>query len=397
MKSCDALMLCHDVDRGSELDGKFYSQLIDPVRMQLIQQGYSVSVMSHPYSAVQKGKIFGQTYSMNRKYFLMKSLEKIIRKSSKSRETFEESNEFQFWVELLRSLNCRFIVLIGAPPALCLAASKLKILVVEIFHGFGYHRIPWGYENRKLNELPTHFISFDMTSLKTFQSHFGSVPKTFIASRPNLENELGLAQYESSKTKESSAPWGQKVTVLVSLGWMEFVNGKMLEISKSRIWPKVIDEIQGSAEIDIQWVIRPHPVMLREKRFGKHISELERRISMMDNCYSIKEATASLPSLLEQIDVHLTSFSEIAFETALAGVPTLFLSDEVGENGQLSGRFDELFSSGLAEVSDGQIATMVTWLRNAKRSLPSFKSQNIPSVMDVLTEEIIPSGMGTLQ
>ena len=391
------MMLCHDVDRGIELDGKFYSQLIDPVRMQLIQQGYSVNVMSHPYSAVQKGKIFGQTYSMNRKYFLMKALEKIIRKLFKNRGNSEESKEFQFWVELLRSLDCKFVVLIGAPPALCLAASKLKILVVEIFHGYGYHRIPWGYENRKLNELPTHFISFDMTSLKTFQSHFGSVPKTFIASRPNLENELGLARYETSKTKESFAPSDPKVTVLLSLGWMEFVNGKMLEISKSKIWPKVIDEIQCSAEIEIQWVIRPHPVMLREKRFRKHISEIERRISLMDNCCSIEKATASLPSLLEQIDVHLTSFSEIAFETALAGVPTLFLSDEVGENGQLSGRFDELFSSGLAEVSDGQIGTVVTWLRNTKRSPSSLKSQNSPSVMDVLTEEIIPPGTGTLQ
>jgi hypothetical protein len=288
-------------------------------------------------------------------------------------------------------------VLIGAPPALCTAASELGLSVVELFHGYGYHQIPWGYDRRETKELPTHFISFDLTSLKTFQDFFDSNPKTYFSCRPNVDHDVGLTQHSTFDTEQSHIGYGRRVSVLLSMGWMEFINGELLEISKDRIWPKIIDEIQEIAGDEVQWYIRPHPMMLRDKKFRKHIEEIRLKISSMDNCCSIEESTISLPYLLEKIDVHLTFFSEIAFEAASAGVPTLFLSDQVGEQGELHGRFIELFKSGLAQVLVGDSNTALSWIRTSERVNSAHFSKTAPTVIEILQNEIIPSEADPLQ
>jgi hypothetical protein len=138
-------------------------------------------------------------------------------------------------------------------------------------------------------------------------------------------------------------------------------------------------------------------MMLRDKKFRKHIEEIRLKISSMDNCCSIEESTISLPNLLEKIDVHLTFFSEIAFEAASAGVPTLFLSDQVGEQGELHGRFIELFKSGLAQVLVGDSNTALSWIRTAERVNSAHFSKSAPTVIEILQNEIIPSEADPLQ
>jgi hypothetical protein len=397
MESCDVLMLCHDVDRGVVVDGQLYSQIIDPVRLQLIQLGFVVNVMSHPYSTVSKDKIYGHTYSFNRKYVLMKLQERCHWTRLPGMRTRTVSHQHLFWLKLLKKLRCKTVVLIGAPPALCQAASELGLSVIELFHGYGYHQIPWGYDRREIKELPTHFISFDLTSLKTFQNFFDSGPKTYFSCRPNVDQEVGLTQHSTFDTERAQVGYGRRVSVLLSMGWMEFISGAFLEISKDRIWPNIIDEIQEIAADEVQWYIRPHPMMLRDKKFRKHIEEIRLKISSMDNCCSIEESTISLPNLLEKIDVHLTFFSEIAFEAASAGVPTLFLSDQVGEQGELHGRFIELFKSGLAQVLVGDSNTALSWIRTAERVNSAHFSKSAPTVIEILQNEIIPSEADPLQ
>jgi hypothetical protein len=265
---------------------------------------------------------------------------------------------------------------------------------VELLHGYGYHQIPWDYDRRRTCELPSRFVAFDETSLRTFQDHFANPIETYFARRPNID-EIVLPCTENVEMLNTNSD--MKVAVLVSLGWMEFKEGELVETSTSTVWPKFIDDIQSIAGPEIQWYVRPHPMMMRERRFRKHMKIIEKKISSMDNCSTIEEACISLPTLLRRIDAHLTSFSEIAFEAAIAGVPTLFLSEEVKNGGRLRGRFEELFRCGVAGVSNGKIDSLVNWVLTSERLDHSPLSRDLPSVVEVLTNEVISSVVKTEQ
>lgn len=353
----DVVLVCQDADRRKTVDDNLGSPLLDPIAAALTALGYTTRMLTFPFSTIRRELIGVETYTFNRLY-LKRSL--LNRWRSVRRKRLPSTNwKVEFWSEILEITGCRAVILIGAPSELCVAASQRCVSVVEVLHGFGYHVLPWDYKARSAESLPTHFISFDETSFNTFSEmlrHLGI--RTYLSAPPNT-NVRRVAKSQRSSSKPA-------IAVLFSLGWMEFESGRLEEIPDDKVWPSLIDEVDDLSKGTIKWFVRPHPVMLRAPHFERHRKRILESIDRRPTVMPLDEAVAPLELLLTQVDAHVTSFSEIAFEVAYAGIPTLFVSQEVAPGGLLVGRYQELFRAGLAESVNGNPKIVLDWLRRAQ-------------------------------
>lgn len=376
----DVLMLCHDVNRALGLDGKAYSQILDPIRERFENEGFKVATIAHRWSTLSGNKAFGSPVTYNRAaftYILADRVRSISRLRGLGSRTFAGSEHF--WFELLRTCDPRLIVLLGAPPEVCSAAKHLGKIVVEPLHGFGYRKVPWGYDDLPDEWLPSIFIAFDDLSYSTFCDVFGT-DRVFRARRDNLPVELREA---------TQGDFQVSINVLVTLGWKTETGNKLVDITpKEMVTPELVDAVQLSAR-SIRWYFRPHPVVMRSHAFRHHRRQLSEFLHGNDNCHSVEQSSGSLDALLEDVHCHVTMFSETAYEASFRGISTLFLSPALMPGGCLEGTFKDLVDSGHAEIQpDFTGQQIVDWIQrqaSTRRQAPVITDHQRASdvVMDI--------------
>ena len=167
MGTCEVLFLCHDADRGTEVDGLAFSQLLDPVRTNLERNGVKTLTIAHPFSILVSKRAFGQPHTINRAYLRSMVSGRVLRILTGGTLKYN-SRRKKLWQVILRNSQAKMIVTIGASVELCLAAHAEDIFIVELLHGYRYEEIPWLYETRNADELPHQILALDEMSQKTF-------------------------------------------------------------------------------------------------------------------------------------------------------------------------------------------------------------------------------------
>lgn len=377
--SVDVILMCHDVDRAYDVDGLPYSQLLDPIRQQLEEQGIVCATVAHRFSRLTGRRAWGNPLSINRASLInvfANRAERVM--GRKTADDGASQRSIRFWERLLARSGAKLVLLIGAPPEVCAAANRLEIRVVELLHGFGYVRIPWGYEKREDSFRPTDFVAFDSLSLRVFSDHF-SIERVSLACRNNSP-KLTIA---SDKEKMNGA-----IRVLVTLGWKEDMGSGLAEVQVCDVVPEQIKNAIFLSRESITWLVRPHPVMMRERRFLQHRKFLELFVISQSNCTSLQQSTNALDAVLEGVRCHVTMMSEAAYEASFRGIPTLFLSSALEAGRSREGTFKDLVDSGDAEIQpDFSGQQIVDWaLRRAAVVRGKPVTTERPLASDVVVE-----------
>lgn len=389
IEPADILMMCHDVDRGMTIDGKAFSQLLDPVREDLLELGYSVAVIASRYSVLTGDKAHGSPHSYNRESLKHAVANHLSRPISFTQEAERVSKRsIRFWQNLITQVDPGVILLIGAQPEVCLAASRLRKPTVELLHGFRYSEVPWGYCRREPASLPTHILALDDCSLQTFKQLEDRDVKVEKVKHPSLARhwpnstptffEAGKSSPENEQGKER-----QRV-VLVALQWGygrgethggQFGNG---------VFPEVLEQMITIENEPIMWILRLHPVQLRTKRYRK-VTEMIRKLQERTNVADFEISQSPLPALLEKVDLLLTASSGTAAEALISNVPVAFYDLRESMVSSLKIEYKDEFANGLAFVwdwkSDGVDGLKdIIWSNlSGKRLTPKMHADENPS------------------
>lgn len=380
MKKCDVLLICHDADRGDSKDGLPYSKIIGTLHELIESFGYKCAQFARPYSELVGEKAWGNPYSLD-KYFKKlpywnSDVNRNLRRFSRGRIKkevilFEPIHVYQW---LLFWTRPKLIISIEPPVELCRAAHRLKIPVIEPLHGFGYaEEIPWGYDERAKEELPTHIISFDQLSTTVFQPLSEKGLKILEMEHPWYSKTI-RSQIDKEEQKDN---WILEVrkkyrkVILVSLVWgygddygaHEEFSGILTE---NHLIPQQVVDLIGETHEDIFWLIRRHPVQLHAEEYKYQLEFLDGLVENNPNCDWQKSSTSSLDSILPHVDGHLTMSSMTSYDAALFGIKTLTLCPTLLPGAVHDRRFMDLEKLNYAEKGTFDKEEIRAWAVNVK-------------------------------
>jgi len=382
---CDVLLCCHDVDRSDMLEGQAYSRLIDSIAEELIRDGWKCAQFALPPSVLVGNKAWGKPVSANRRLFLGRILLKLHRLVEKtgirlSTETVNwiTSYEQRFYDELFDRTRCRVIITIGSPPTMCKAAHSRGLPVVELLHGIGYTKIPWGWDQQGPELLPKGILSLDDVSTKTFSALnakgvvIKQIPHPWLKRFLNPEAMRYLP--EEWKVVPEWLLGEQRKRILLSLQWG--YDGELEKYSgilpNGIIHDEVLSAISATQET-VMWLIRLHPVQLRKSRYVRHHKFVRNLCEQLSNCEWQQSSKLPLPLLLNYTDGHITMSSMTAYDAASQGVSSLLLCPTLRFGGFHYGMFQDLLESGYATLGALNAQTILEWVRMVDRRLEPFQ------------------------
>lgn len=369
LDSCDVLLICHDVDRGATVQGKAYSPLLDSIGDDLAAKGWVCGRLVHPYSRLTGQAAHGSPVSANR--LLMRAAAgRALGNLFRSFGVRAGSDALRdAYVRLLRQARCTCVIAIGAPEALCRAAHQLGIPIADLLHSMGYTPLPWSYGQRESAALPDVILSLDPVSTETFSVlrdrglDVMEIPHPWLARfGPDGTAPFGLQSSGSLAADD-------RITALVSLQW-GYDNDYPLYsgILENGILPAAVERAIGRTERSVRWLLRLHPVQLRNRQYAHHVAYCDDLTRRMTNCEWEAPSTMPLPLVLALTDCHVTMGSMTAYDAAHFGVRTLLLCPMLRSGAAYAVMFRDLMRDGYADLGplDDEEA-IVHWVTTTPR------------------------------
>lgn len=370
---CDILLFCHDVDRGTSLNNKAYSPLIDSVKDQFEEAGYSCLSIAHPWSKIIGNAGYGSPIAINRSYFIAKVLSKLTHK-------FGNKADVKLYERIIKKSNAKVIVTIGCSNELCEAARNLKVFHAELLHGIGYTPMPWGWEKKDRIHLPQAILSLDEVSTQTFSEleKYGvlikEIPHPFL--NRFQEGKLDKIPTEWLPAKKRTK---YKKEILVSLQWgyapgldeHDFFKGFLPNGLFYDELKRVIHETKNT----VFWRFRFHPVQYRQPdKYEKLLLFMDEFIKENNNCEWKESTCIPLPSLLIQCSGHITMSSMTNYEAAYLGVPTLALCPSLRAGGIYEDFFEDLVKQGYVSKQSAEVDNVLNWVNTVEKKQPLLQN-----------------------
>ena len=296
------LLLCNDVDRGDVKNGLPYSKLIDSLHEEFQSKGYQCCQVAFPGSIFVKEKAWAYPTAFE-EYFAIHDFIKVIEKKMhriaryafgikwKPKFFFVTRSYFEKWLYIFQKICPKAIFVIGATSEMCLAARKLNIPIIEVLHGIGYYRIPWNWDLKSVNELPTHIFCLDVISHRNFSilSQKGIVLKTI----PHpWYKRFNLSAKDSNLdstwiSKPDFIPKDKKI-VLISLTWgYDGDHGaypEFADIIPNGLLPEELIRVIEHTCDEVFYCIRRHPLQIMQAQYNRQIRFLEEFVDGHKNC-----------------------------------------------------------------------------------------------------------------
>lgn len=401
------LLICHDIDRGDTKNNLPYSKLIDSLHEEFENKGFQCYQVARPGSVFVKEKAWVRPNAFE-EYFRAGDLIKLIEKKIhrlvrytfgvkwKPKFFFVIRRYFEKWLYIFKKINPKAIFVIDASSEMCTAARELDIPLIEVLHGIGYVRLPWDWNSRTVNELPTHVLCLDSISYKNLSELSAKgivlkeIPHPWYKRFSSGNKDHGLDPTWTSKPY--FIPEGMKM-ILISLTWgydgdhgeyPEFAN-----IIPSGLFPEELVEVIDQTCNEVFYCIRRHPLQLMQDQYSRQIHFLDEFVGRRKNCEFIKSSKATLISLLGHANGHITMISMTSFDAALMGVKTLFLCPTLLPQGKNSLMFEDLVDAGYARKAVIDTSEILNWVRNVKKHQPYQLSYATNEEWDLFIDEII--------
>lgn len=386
--SCDVLLFCHDVDRGISLNNKAYSPLIDSVKDQFEEAGYSCLSIAHPWSKIIGNAGYGSPIAINRSYFIAKTFSKLSR-------NFIYKADVKLYERIIKKSNAKVIITIGCSNELCEAARNLEVFHAELLHGIGYTPMPWGWESKDKIHLPQAILSFDEVSTKTFselEKHgvlIKEIPHPF------------LSRFQEEKLRKIPTEWlprkkqsKYKKEILVSLQWgyapgldeHDFFKGFL----RNGLFYDELKEVILKTQDTVFWRFRFHPVQYRQPdKYKKLFHFMDEFVNENKNCDWKESTYIPLPSLLIQCSGHITMSSMTNYEAAYMGVPTLALCPSLRVGGVYEEFFEDLVEQGYVSKQCVEKSDIIKWVNTVEKKEPLLQNLNIKKDSEDLTSWLL--------
>lgn len=293
------------------------------------------------------------------------------------------SGDTRLYQQVLEKAQPRIVLTIGLPASLALAAHSLDIPVVEVLHGKGYLDIPWEFDHRESEQLPTDVFALDETSAVTFRRLQPKGVITHHVADPWLEL---FAQPYGQLPEEWKWPRdlgrGKERIVVVSLQWGyagdHGEHQQFAGILSNGLFPTEIEIAILRTASDTQWLFRLHPVQMHGRRYAWAPGLLEDLARRHANVEWRAASRTPLPALLAEATHHVTMLSGSTHEAAEMGVPTALLCP-TARPGQIHGHwFQGLIDKGYATRVDLRRADqLLDWLAQTGRKEPLISGARV--------------------
>lgn len=386
LNSAEVLLVSHDVDRSLSNNGRAFSQLLDPVRNSLHQMNISTESISHPFSRLTGKMAIGDPKSINRSFLYASALEKTSRFLG-----LNISAKTSLWIKIFRSCEAKIILTIGADKAMCNAAFICNIEVVELLHGYRYSPIPWDYENRKKNELPTCILALDPKSHDTFSSLSEDPEYCQVVQHPMEEI---LQQMKEARMAEQSG-WAdiletiqirtekRKKVVLVCLQWGYGPDEIFPGIFPNQLFPEALIDVVDQTNENCIWIFRLHPMQLLDYKYKSQRQYLTDFVAARPHVFGSEFQNIPVVLLLQHVDCQLSPGSGTTAEALIQGVPSMFLDSSDYVRKDLENGYVEELDEGKVQFWNGTGQDLLDWIIHAKKDIPEQK-QCYPKVSEVV-------------
>lgn len=383
IQKVDIVFVLVDINCYYFYENKYYSPLIESLKEEYERQGLRCAIVYGPFSKFKSNKKlnkFNFNGSFSRSFLLRRFY--ILFFKEKNHNTKFISN---IWTSILKKFNPKRVVGIYPSESLCLAARSINIDIAELQHGVINDNHPaYGYsfkQNININTTPTTFICFDKVAVDTFKKWVKNYQiKTELISNPwikrfveqNITDEL-VQNALKLNTWIYNLPF--KKSILVTLGWgWEDENNTWLKSKHNTEFnmPQfhslslpMVDLILSN-ELDVNWLIRLHPVQMLNKEKKIIYNYLTSKFSNYNNVLWNETSNAPLALILQNINLHLTFDSTITTEASLFGVKSGLICPVPKPTNYLKGYY-------ALELNNGE----ATFVPNNKNSLVSFIIKNL--------------------
>jgi hypothetical protein len=357
------LLSCHDVDRAMrDMHGR-YSPILEGIRSVVNELGYSTINVTHPYAVFRSREIKGESITINYRSLLIRFI--CIFRLSESRAKFRRKCEIRLYSILLLKYSPRIIISIQPPAALCVAAKRLGICVVEAMHGTNISlsdKVFAASMSQPVDGLPDVILSFDDVSQNTLSVLCHGRAICTLQTRDPWLHLLRCQQVE--KEISLSKPRLESKVILVTLQWGYDGERDSLNsvIPNGILHPALVDVFVKTREENVRYLLRLHPIQMNAAGYSHHrhyIEALCKRYAHLDWEFA---TNTPLPLVLEGVCGHITMSSSSAGEALVAGVPTLLLCPTLHQGGENYGLFRELESSGMIFFGDLNAADICSWI-----------------------------------
>lgn len=388
IKPCDVLFFCHDVDRSISLNNQAYSPLIDSVRQEIENKGYTCISIAHPWSRITGECGYGEPVNINNYFLLSRIFGKI-----------GFNLELKLYEKIIKKASPKLIITIGSNSDLCKAARDSKVFHAELLHGIGYTPMPWGWNKKHKENLPQCILSLDPVSTQTFSELEKKDIIVKEISHPFFKRfqseKLGLIPHEWVPVKKIN-PYKKEILISLQWGYANGIDAKdsFKDILDNGLFYNEIEEVIKQTLTTVYWRFRLHPVHYRQpSKYKKQFELIESLIEKYENCEWRESTYIPLPGILMQCSGHITMLSMVSYEAAYVGVPTLALCPSLRGNGVNNGMFDDLVKKGYLLKQHSQVNSILEWVNDVEKLEPILKDiTNNTDLVDWFFHKILNNG-----
>jgi hypothetical protein len=385
----DILLLCHDVNRGGEIDGKAFSPLIDILQLDLQEKGLSCAQFAYPESKIVGSTAWGNPFHATSAWALsclvscaeFRFFSRVVEVLTFGKFSLVENfGKEAFYKKLINITKPRAVIGVEPYPMLCKVCRDKQIPIVEIFHGFGYTEKVFTYLWKE-DPTPVGVLALDSTSSKTFSSDYYKSMGIWCEyiGHPYYRRIIGnkTRPLESSLyNNESCFLKGNSKKILYSMSWGyagdHSIYSEYKDIIKNGICPSELLEVIKNLCESHMFYFRLHPVHLRNPNKYQFVFDFLDDLKKNNPNVEWENASkTSLALIYKDIDCQISMRSETCYDASFFGVKSLLLCPSLRNGRAISGHFSDLADAGFVEYWDGNIDSLINWVQTTKKTKPS--------------------------
>lgn len=333
------LIIRKEEDLSFNIKSKKYSTTADSIKFFLDNSKISSQIICRPYAYSKNINVHNKYFSLNYAYLKI-SLYKYLFKFFINEENIK-IKRIKLWKKLFFKSKPKVIICIEAQKEICAAANQLNIRIYDYQHGQINEYNP-SYSNKLFNTknifLPTGYLCWDSSTKKYLLNNFHKNNKKikvievgnlwfkrFIKKNSNDYLIQGYQNIEFGKYKNrilvSLMPMSHQVNIIYSDQKNNYISDELIKLIKE--------------DKNFYWCLRVHPLLMNRKNLKKFENFYNKFFKNKPNVDWKLSSYNPLPVLLQNINLHITEYSNVTIEASMMNIKTALINNNIKKGKKL--------------------------------------------------------------